>query len=124
MAQTADQLVKPSDLRDIFTGAAQVWWCWLIGAVGIWLFFGTLENEWNFPWLPLSVALFLFGYGALKTLEHRSSVIQHYDYMIKYGLKRAATMFKCNLCGAIFNQPEGADLCPECYESGIVEIPV
>tara|TARA_A100001037_G_scaffold305972_1_gene348328 strand:- start:63 stop:437 length:375 start_codon:yes stop_codon:yes gene_type:complete len=122
MVTTADQLVKPSDLRDIPVGAVQVWWTWLLGAIGLGLFYMTIINEWNFPWLPLGGALFLFGYGALKTFDYRNATIQHYDYMIKYGLKREATMFKCNLCGAIFNQPEGADLCPECYESGIVEV--
>ena len=124
MATTADQLVKPSNLRDMSTGAIQVWWTWVIGVIGIWLFYETFQREWNFPWLPLATALFVIGYGILQTMRHRNSVIQHYEYMIKYGLKREATMFKCNLCGAIFHQPEGADLCPECYESGIIEIDV
>ena len=124
MATSSEQLVKPSDLRDIPVGAIQVWWTWLIGAISLGLFWNAYQQEWNFPWLPLGMALFLFGYGIYKTLGHRSAVIQHYDYMIKYGLKRQATMFKCNLCGAVFHQPEGADLCPECYESGIVEVDV
>ena len=124
MATSSEQLVKPSDLRDIPVGAIQVWWTWLIGAISLGLFWNAYQQEWNFPWLPLGMALFLFGYGVYKTLGHRSAVIQHYDYMIKYGLKRQATMFKCNLCGAVFHQPEGADLCPECYESGIVEVDV
>jgi hypothetical protein len=121
---TGDGLIKPSELRDISVGILKIWWTWIIAVAGIGLFWNAYKQEWNFPWLPLGVALFMFGYGIYKTLEHRNSVIQHYEYMIKYGLKRQAMMFKCNLCGAVFHQPEGADLCPECYESGIVEIEV
>ena len=121
---TENQLIKPSNSKDIFVGILKVWWCWIISVIGIVLFWNAYQQEWNFPWLPLLVAIFMFGYGTYKTLGHRNSIIQHYEYMLKYGLKRQAMMFKCNLCGAVFHQPEGADLCPECYESGIVEIEV
>jgi hypothetical protein len=117
-----NQLVEPSDIRDIPAGIISVWWTWLISLASLLLFVNASVNEWNFPWLPASAAIILFAYGVYRTMQHRNSKIQYYEYMLKYGLKRQATLFKCLLCGAIFHQPEGADLCPECYESGIIEL--
>ena len=124
MVYPEDQLIKPSILRDIPVGIIKVWWTWIIAVIGVGLFWNAFTQEWNFPWLPLGVSIFMVGFGIYKTLQFHNAIIQHYEYMIKYGLKRQAMMFKCNLCGAVFHQPEGADLCPECYESGIVEIEV
>ncbi len=117
-----NQLVEPSDLRDLSMGIISVWWTWAISAVAILLFLNAVDKEWNFPWLPALSALILISYGIYRTIKYRNSKIQYYEYMLKYGLKRQATLFKCLLCGAVFHQPEGADLCPECYESGIIEL--
>ena len=111
-----------SGLGFALTGTVRMWWVWLLTAAGIAMYVVATENRWNFPWFPALWAVVLFLYGFWRVRAYRRTELRRLQYMRDYGRKREAQRYHCNLCGATFKQPEGADLCPECYEEGIVAV--
>lgn len=131
MAQTEPGAAEPdsegrartdSGLNFVITGVIRMWWVWFLSASGIVLYTVAADNEWNFVWFPALWAVLLGLWGAMKVNEYRRSELGRLQYMRDYGIQREAKRYHCNLCGATFRQPEGADLCPECYEDGIVVV--
>ena len=118
-----------------FGGFIAAMWFLHADAVNLKETHGLDKRAWPY-WISLyfiGIFSLLIYYWTRSGLLRRAGLVEEdltwTDRLLPYGKykkqskeSKGGLMFKCNLCNATFSQSKGADGCPECYSSDILEV--